>query len=750
MPSRLNGRQLGNLSVQRLVLLALLVFMTVPLVRCGKVAKTNSNAKDVSTIRVVPSDGSVLLMTSAAEFQLLSSGYLQASLLRDGSRSTLDDSQPGADSEYLESGGREIRDFRFDLSRVAVSDASGGTAAPGKRIEIVATSASLPHLQKTISLEAHDELPNVVVTGVTYKNTGTTAIPLDQVVSQSHVLNAADSKPNAVPYSMWSFHGSSEAWGKDDVVQITRKFDRRNPMQMVMHNDENQTGGGLPIVAFWTRSTGEAVGSAETVPLPMAIPVHTAEDGRVHVSIVSDEHTQLQPGQVYAAPRTFLAIFHGDYYEPLSLYSKLLQRRGWSLARQTDSDYQANWCGWGYGMDFTPRQMLGTIPKLKELGIKWATLDVRWFNTRGDWQPRRDTLPGDEIVRLVRAYHDAGLKLTLWWIPVVAEDGRGKDILDHRPYALSNVVRDHPDWLILDPQGKPARATADLAALCPAVPEVQAYTRDLIRRFIHDWDFDGSKLDFSYTVPACYNPKHHHKSPNDSIAAMADVYRIILETTRSLKPDSVTQACPCGTPPSLAWLPFIDQAVTADPVGSRQVRERTKMYKALLGPNAAIYGDHVELTEVKFVNTLQEIDRGQDFASEVGVGAVLGTKFTWPGYGPKLKDVELTPEKDSHWKKWVGIYNAKMLSKGTFLNLYTYGYDFPEAYAIEKDGNMYYAFYADKGKPWSGPVELRGLKTGRYQVIDYESGKAMGSVDSQNPTIPVSFSEHLLLEVKPI
>jgi alpha-galactosidase len=722
---------------------------TITLVGCNKRANTK-NAIDTSGIRVVSDHSSLVLTTTSAEFQFLQNGYLRASLLRDGARSTLDDSQPGADSEYLESGGKQIRDFQFDLSRVAIRDVSGGPSARGKRIEIVGKSASMPYLQESISLEAYDELPNVVVTGATYKNTGTIVVSLDQAVSQSHVLNAANSELNVAPYSMWSFHGSSEAWGKDDVVQITKKFDRRNPMQAVMHNDENQTGGGLPIVAFWTRSAGEAVGSAETVPLPMAIPVHTEDDGRVHVSIVNDEHTQLQPGQVYATPRTFLAVYHGDFYEPLSLYSKLLQQRGWSLAKQTDSDYQANWCGWGYGMDFTPKQMLGTIPKLKELGIKWATLDVRWFNARGDWQPRKDTLPDDEIERVVRAYHDAGIKLTLWWIPIVAEDGRGKDILDHRPYTLSKVVRDHPDWLILDQQGKPARATADLAALCPAVPEVQAYTRDLTKRFIQDWDFDGSKLDFSYTVPACYNPKHHHKSPNDSIAAMADVYRIVLDTTRSLKPDSVTQACPCGTPPSLSWLPYIDQAVTADPVGAQQVRERTKMYKALLGPNAAIYGDHVELTEVKFVNTLQEIDKGQDFASEVGVGAVLGTKFTWPGYGPKLKEVELTPEKEAHWKKWVGIYNAQMLSKGTFLNLYTYGYDFPEAYAIEKDGNMYYAFYTEKGKPWSGQVELRGLKPGHYQLTDYENGKAMGSVDSQNPKIPVSFSEHLLLEVRPL
>ena len=57
----------------------------------------------------------------------------------------------------------------------------------------------------------------------------------------------------------------------------------------------------------------------------------------------------------------------------------MLQGRGLSLAHPTEADYQANWCGWGYEMDFTPKQMLGTIPKLKELGLNWATLDAGWF-----------------------------------------------------------------------------------------------------------------------------------------------------------------------------------------------------------------------------------------------------------------------------------------------------------------------------------------------------------------------------------
>jgi alpha-galactosidase len=722
--------------------------LTVIITSCRHSA--TSGPGNVSSVSVSAAKDAIVMRTSSAEFRLLPSGYIQASLLRAGGTMTLDDPGAGVDTDEVISGGRSIHDFVLDFDHAKIENASGRLGVKGKRVEVLAASASTS-LEKSVIVEVYDEFPTLALASVSYKNRGTAEIAIDRVLTQQHALDAALSDANAEPYAMWSFHGSSEAWGKDDVMQIGQRFARSNPMQVVMHKDENQTGGGIPVVAFWTGVVGEAIGHAETVPLRLSLPVQTLQNGRVQAGVVLDVNEKLQPGDVYATPLTFVSVFHGDFYEPLSLYSKMLHGRGLSFAHPTDADYQANWCGWGYEMDFTPKQMLGTIPKLKELGLTWATLDAGWFGARGDWEPRKETFPGDSLQKVVKAYHDAGIHITLWWIPLVVEDGNGKDILNHRPYQLSNVAREHPDWLILDEHGKPARATADLGALCPAIPEVQQYYKQLTERFIHDWDFDGHKLDFSYTVPACYNPKHHHKSPHDSIEAVGDVYKIILETTRALKPDSVTQACPCGTPPSLAWLPYIDQAVTADPVGARQVRLRTKMYKALLGPEAAVYGDHVELTDVRMSNTLQEVDKGRDFASEVGVGAVVGTKFTWPNYGPHFKVVELTPEKEAYWKKWIGIYQQKMLSRGQFLDLYTYGYDFPEAYAIAKDNTMYYAFYApEKKQVWEGEVELRGLSPGKYQILDYENSRQLGTIDGDSPKLKVAFSEHLLIEATPL
>ena len=216
-----------------------------------------------------------------------------------------------------------------------------------------------------------------------------------------------------------------------------------------------------------------------------------------------------------------------------------------------------------------------------------------------------------------------------------------------------------------------------------------------------------------------------------------------------IKPESVTQSCPCGTPPSLAWLPYMDQAVTADPVGAVQVRRRIKMYKALLGPESAVYGDHVELS-VDDPQRQWLVRARQRFRVYHRRRRRGGNKFVWPESGPKFKPVALTKAKEEHWKKWIGIYNDKMLSKGTFRDLYVYGYDAPEAYAIEKDGNMYYAFFAPSSAPWKGEIDFAGWRRGTYQVSDYGEGKDLGTVEATataSPRLKTEIKDRLLLEV---
>ncbi|HEY6337456.1 MAG TPA: alpha-galactosidase [Candidatus Sulfotelmatobacter sp.] len=701
-----------------------------------------------SEIKVEVRDGGpVVLTTSAAEFQILPSGFVQAFLLKDGKKLTLDEPAVGSasGSDYIVHDGQELQ-FTPDFSAAKVTEATGKLGR-GKRVEIPGRplGPSGVDVERTLDVETYDDFPNIALVTVAYKNVGTSNFAIDSAVTQQHRFNATLADEKAKPYEMWSFQGSSYDWGKDDVQKLTRISAQPNAMGEAV---KGGYGGGIPVAAFWTATVGEAIGHVETLPWTLSIPVKVEGDGRVKAGVTIPVNATLKPAETYTGPRSFVAVYSGDFYEPLRLWSSVLQKEGWDIPKPSNEAYNVSWCGWGYEFNVTPKEMLGTVPKLKELGIKWATLDDRWFDTYGDWNPRTDTFPGDSIKQMTEDFHKQGILVQLWWLPLGVEDGEGK--YESHKYAVAKVVKEHPEWLILDKNGKHARMTRDLAVLDPSLPEVQAYYKQLTEKFVRDWGFDGSKLDNIYSVPACYNPAHHHKSPQDSVNAMGEVYKTIFETTRSIKPESVTQACPCGTPPSLAWLPFIDQAVTADPVGAGQVRRRIKMYKALLGPKAAVYGDHVELSAMTRTGGDNWSEHGADFASTLGVGGVPGTKFVWPDPGPKFKPVNLTPEKEEHWKKWIGLYNQKMLSKGNFLDLYVYGYDSPEAYAIEKDGNMYYAFFAPENGTWKGEVELRGLKAGSYHVTDYVDGKDLGTVEAGADGVAkmkTEFKEHLLVEV---
>lgn len=193
---------------------------------------------------------------------------------------------------------------------------------------------------------------------------------------------------------------------------------------------------------------------------------------------------------------------------------------------------------------------------------------------------------------------------------------------------------------------------------------------------------------------------------------------------------------PCGTAYNFYTLPNLNMSVASDPLNSWQVRSKGKTLKALHGDGVAYFGDHVELS-----------DGRQDFASTVGVGGVVGTQFTWPPGSNRNNRLDLTPEKEPTWQKWITIYNDKRLSQGEYRGeLYDIGFDRPEAHAISKAGRMYYAFFAPQ---FEGKIELRGLEPRSYKVRDYENGKTLGTVRGPKGELDAQFKAHLLLEATP-
>ena len=172
-----------------------------------------------------------------------------------------------------------------------------------------------------------------------------------------------------------------------------------------------------------------------------------------------------------------------------------------------------------------------------------------------------------------------------------------------------------------------------------------------MRRILGDWGYAGLKIDGQHLngVAPCYNPAHHHRRPEESVEGLQDFFAALYATAMKIDPQAVMELCPCGTAYLVLQPRSVNQAPASDPESSWQVRHKGKTLKALMGPSAPFAGDHVELS-----------DGGDDFASTVGIGAIVSTKFTWPK-DPKPKDsFLLTPER----KRRCGASGSRFITSG--------------------------------------------------------------------------------------
>lgn len=613
-------------------------------------------------------------------------------------------------------GGRWIDGFALGEQAV---DRVDGPHGAGVRHRLKGVSKD--GVEKTVTVTFYERHPGLALLRVSYRNNGQTALPVEAWSNSGYTLLPARRAPSR---GFWTFSGSSHADRRDWVQPLKEGFEQRNFMGM----NSSDYGGGTPVADVWQPEHGIAVGHLDTVPRLVALPVRQVKAGAA-LAIEFEQAVVLQPGQELATLDTFVTVHTGDYFAALDRYRLLMAERGLAAPQAGEESYEPIWCAWGYERDFTIPLMTGTLAKARELGLEWAVLDDGWQTNEGDWKiDRKKFARGDEdMKKLVDDIHGAGLKARLWLAPLAADPG-------------TDLLHQHTDQLLLDENGAPQFVTWwNALTLCPAYEPVIEQTRALVRKIIGEWGYEGLKLDGQHLngVAPCHNPAHRHARPEESFEKLQDFWKMVYDTAREINPQAVVEFCPCGTSYAFHTLPYTNQAPSSDPLSSWQVRHKGKTLKALMGPSAAYAGDHVELS-----------DGGDDFASTVGIGAVVSTKFTWPE-DPKPKDSYLlTAVKEAKWRKWIGIYKDKMLPKGQYRGeLYDIGFDKPETHAVEKDGRLYYAFYA---KAWSGQVELRGLGNGRYRVRDYVEDRELGEVSAASNKLKIGFERALLLEAIPV
>lgn len=625
---------------------------------------------------------------------------------------------PAVAAESLEVEGKRLEVWRIRRHELTTYSDNRGQA---RRLTMVATAGDI---EKEETIDAFERYGRMLVVNVQYVNRGARAVKVGAWRNAAYTIAAGERK-NGILF--WSLQSGSYEKRPDWVVPLKPGFRQENYLGM----NADDYGGGTPVVDVWRPDVGIAIGHDELKPQLVSEPVTMAAPDQATVAIEGKQAIVLQPGARFRTPETFVAVHQRDYFPALRDYRRMMIDRGVQFEAAGAGAFEPIWCAWGFGRNFQPEQIVKAVPEAKKLGFGWVTMDDGWQTAEGDWQPNPKKFPhGDADVRaLVDQIHAAGMRAQLWWAPLSVSPG-------------SELIRKHPEWLLLDPSGSPRRISWwNAFYLCPAEPDVVAYHRRLAEHIFKDWGFDGLKLDgqFLNAVPRCTNPAHHHASDLDSVRELPFFFRAISQAAHTIKPDALIELCPCGTAYSFFSMPYYNMSVASDPESSWQVRSKGKTLKALMGDKLPYFGDHVELS-----------DGGMDFASAVGVGGVIGTEYRWPpdDKAPPATDgntakLILTPEKEAIWAKWVRVYRREMLPQGEYLgDLYDIGFDKPETHCIRKNQTMYYAFYAPE---WNGDVELRGLGAGEYAVTDYVNDRFLGTVSGAHCNFHVAFKQALLV-----
>jgi alpha-galactosidase len=616
------------------------------------------------------------------------------------------------------------KDFsKLTLLNGGIADTKTSTLfGEARRVRAVAEDPSHT-LNVNLVLDFPARYPDVVVITSEVKNLTPQTLAIEEINQASLALSPGLTPKAADEVLFWSLQGGGYKWGGDYILPVRVGFTQDN-----YTGPKGQgNGGGFPIVDLWRPEMGVAVALLEPKPPLAWVPVNVTAQGQVQVRAMTRPSARIASGETYTAPPVMVAVHEGDFYDPVVRYRQLMGDVGVATVNHFEpGDYAAAWCTWGYQRTFTVQDILQKIPRMKAMGMKELILDDGWFTRFGDWEPTPKKFPHGEpdMKALIDKVHAQGLTFRLWWSPGSADPG-------------STIDKQHPDWFILDNQGRREKASWNAYYLCPAYLPVKDFTRALVERFVKRWRADSFKLDGTDLnhAPLCYNPAHHHARPEESFNQWPGLFRLIRETAMAIRPDFRIELCPCGITPSYQLGTAFEQPVTSDP-SDTQVTQRVKFLKAWFGPRAPVLEEYVGLFGQKEPNGTPYSFRAELYPRAIGTGAVVST------FSPVLNK--------SH-AEWTAIYNQRRLAEGEYLNLYDLAWDNPEGHVIRKGQSLYYAFFTRlPGAEFSGKITLRGLSPARFRVVDYVRDHDFGEVTGPEANISVSFRDSLLLLVEPV
>jgi len=205
------------------------------------------------------------------------------------------------------------------------------------------------------------------------------------------------------------------------------------------------------------------------------------------------------------------------------------------------------WCSWYHYYENIAEQVLidnfETLANLQGVDFNMAMCDDGYMLAWGDWDTvKLDKFPSGKdkaMAAIAAAMKSRGMRPGVWLAPFAADK-------------KSQLVKDHPDWIIRNNSGRYANSAncgKFFYGLDATNPLVLDHARRCIRRAVHEWGFEVLKLDFLYACCLDGNGKH------DLSMTRAQTMTLALQTLREAAGDNVfIIGCGCPIGPAIGMV----------------------------------------------------------------------------------------------------------------------------------------------------------------------------------------------------
>ena len=222
--------------------------------------------------------------------------------------------------------------------------------------------------------------------------------------------------------------------------------------------------------------------------------------GGMSITAESTYNTEciLPPGESATSGKVIFLIA-GDTFSALESYAQAVA----SVCEARLNPIINGWCSWYYTHEYVDEEEVlrnaeFAARRLKPYGLETIQVDAGWYRTYGDWEGNERFPHGMQwLAERIRAL---GLRPGVWFAPFCIAEG-------------TEVVERHPDWLLVDREGKPRQCGGGLSTpqagpygipsmmkkvygLDVTHPDAARWLGAVFRKAAESWGYDFFKIDF--------------------------------------------------------------------------------------------------------------------------------------------------------------------------------------------------------------------------------------------------------------